>query len=150
MALQEQVQLTSDIIKGFVGTCLINKFDSASQIPKFHEEMWDLCTSKNQFVAIGAPRAHAKSTSITLSYVLACLLFRNRRFVLIVSDTESQASMFLGQITQELQENNDMIELFGIKRDPLTNQVKFEKDSQTDIIVSFNDGTKFRVMAKVS
>ena len=150
MALQEQVQLTSDIIKGFVGTCLINKFDSASQIPKFHEEMWDLCTSKNQFVAIGAPRAHAKSTSITLSYVLACLLFRNRRFVLIVSDTESQASMFLGQITQELQENNDIIELFGIKRDPLTNQVKFEKDSQTDIIVSFNDGTKFRVMAKGS
>ena len=56
MALQEQVQLTSDIIKGFVGTCLINRFDDASQIPKFHEEMWDLCTSKNRFVAISAPR----------------------------------------------------------------------------------------------
>lgn len=67
----------------------------------------------------------------------------------MVSDTEAQASMFLGQITQELQENKDIIELFGIK----TNEegiVKFEKDSQTDIIVSFTDGTKFRIMAKGS
>ena len=45
---------------------------------------------------------HAKSTSITLSYVLAEVLFRNRRFVLLVSDTEAQAAMFLGQITQAL------------------------------------------------
>ena len=67
-----------------------------------------------------------------------------------MSDTEAQAAMFLGQITQELQENNDIIELFGIKRDPVTGEVKFEKDSQTDIIVSFNDGTKFRIIAKGS
>ena len=144
------IQLTSEVIKGFVGTCLIKRFDEASQIPKFHEEMWDLCCSDNKFVAIGAPRGHAKSTSITLSYVLAEVLFRNRRFVLLVSDTEAQAAMFLGQITQELQENNDIIELFGIKRDPATGEVKFEKDSQTDIIVSFNDGTKFRIIAKGS
>ena len=58
--------------------------------------------------------------------------------------------MFLGQITQELQENNDIIELFGIKRDSVSGEVKFEKDSQTDIIVSFNDGTKFRIIAKGS
>ena len=149
MALQEQVQLTSDIIKGFVGTCLINKFDSASQIPKFHEEMWDLCTSKNRFVAISAPRGHAKYTAISLSYVLANVLFRNRRFVLLVSDTESQAAMFLGQITQELQENQDIIELFNLKKNE-KGEVAFEKDSATDIIVSFADGTKFRIVAKGS
>ena len=50
------IQLTSEVIKGFVGTCLIKRFDEASQIPKFHEEMWDLCCSENKFVAIGAPR----------------------------------------------------------------------------------------------
>jgi predicted phage terminase large subunit-like protein len=68
----------------------------------------------------------------------------------MVSDTEAQASMFLQQITQELQENNDIIELFGIKRDPISGLVKFEKDSQTDIIVEFNDGQKFRIIAKGS
>lgn len=57
--------------------------------------------------------------------------------------------MFLGQITQELQENNDIIELFGIKRNE-NGEVKFEKDSSTDIIVSFTDGTKFRIIAKGS
>jgi len=67
----------------------------------------------------------------------------------MVSDTEAQAAMFLGQITQELQENKDIIELFGIK----TNEeglVKFIKDSATDIIVEFTDGTKFRIIAKGS
>jgi len=143
------IELTSDIIKGFVGTCLVKRFDDASQIPKFHEEMWDYCCSKKKFVAIAAPRGHAKSTSISLSYVLANVLFRNRRFVLLVSDTEAQAAMFLGQITQELQENEDIIELFHLKRSE-NGEVKFEKDSQTDIIVSFADGTKFRIIAKGS
>jgi len=143
------VKLTAEIIKGFVGSCLIKRFDGASQIPKFHEEMWDLCTSNNRFVAMAAPRGHAKSTSITLSYVLSCVLFRERRFVLMVSDTEAQAAMFLGQIKQELQENEDIISLFGIKRNP-EGVVKFIKDSETDIIVEFNDGMKFRIIAKGS
>ena len=56
MLAKPRVQLTSEVIKGFVGTCLVKRFDEASQIPKFHEEMWDLCTSKNKFVALAAPR----------------------------------------------------------------------------------------------
>ena len=57
--------------------------------------------------------------------------------------------MFLGQITQELQENNDIIDLFGIKRNE-NGEVKFLKDSSTDIIVEFADGDKFRIIAKGS
>ena len=108
-----------------------------------------MCCSDSKFVAIAAPRGHAKSTSISLSYVLACILFRERKFVLMVSDTEAQAAMFLGQITQELQENKDIIELFGIKKNE-EGIVKFEKDSATDIIVEFTDGQKFRIIAKGS
>ena len=51
-----KVKLTAETIRGFVGTCLIKRFDDASQIPKFHEEMWELCTSDSKFVAIAAPR----------------------------------------------------------------------------------------------
>jgi len=149
MAKTPQVKLTANTIKGFVGSCLIKRFDDASQIPAFHEEMWEMCASTNRFVAIGAPRGHAKSTSISLSYVLACVLFRERRFVLLVSDTEAQAAMFLGQIKQELTDNQDIIELFGIKKND-NNEVKFIKDSETDIIVEFVDGVKFRIIAKGS
>ena len=145
----EPVKLTKDIIKGFVGSCLIKRFDGASAIPAFHEEMWDMCCSDNKFVALAAPRGHAKSTSISLSYVLACVLFRERRFVLLVSDTEAQAAMFLGQIKQELSDNQDIIELFGLKKNE-KGEVKFEKDSETDIIVEFVDGQKFRIIAKGS
>lgn len=90
---------------------------------------------------------HAKSTAITLGYGLATLLFRQRKFMLLVSDTESQASLFLGTFKQELQDNEELVNLFGIKRDE-KGLVKFVKDSETDIIVECKDGHRFRIIAK--
>ncbi len=90
---------------------------------------------------------HAKSTAVTLGYGLATLLFRQRKFMLLVSDTESQSALFLGTFKQELQDNKELIELFGIKRNA-EGQVKFIKDSETDIIVECEDGHRFRIIAK--
>lgn len=139
--------LTTALIEGFVGSVLAKKFDEATAIPQFHKELWDLSCSPSQYVAIAAPRGHAKSTAGTLAYTLASLLFRESTFALIVSDTESQASMFLGAIKQELTDNEDIIELFGLKRND-KGLVQFLKDTETDVIVEFADGHKFRVMAK--
>lgn len=69
--------------------------------------------------------------------------------MLLVSDTESQACMFLGQIKQILSENEDVIDLFKIKRNE-KGQVAFPKDTESDVIVEFEDGTKFRIIAKGS
>lgn len=90
---------------------------------------------------------HAKSTAVTLSYGLSTLLFQEREFMLLVSDTESQACLFLGQIKQTLQENEDIIDLFGIRRNE-NGIVQFVKDTESDIIVEFEDGKKFRIIAK--
>jgi len=139
--------LTADVISGFVGSVLGNRFDGRSATPEFHKECWDLCTSSEKFVAIAAPRGHAKSTAVTLGYGLATLLFRERKFMLLVSDTESQASLFLGTFKQELQDNNELIDLFRIKRSE-NGLVKFIKDSETDVIVECEDGHKFRIIAK--
>jgi hypothetical protein len=141
--------LTAQTIHGFVNSCLVSRFDGSLATPDCHLEWWGLCCSKNKFVAISAPRGHAKSTAISLSYVLANILFRQRSYILLVSDTEYQASLFLGQIKQELSENEDIINLFGIKRNDKGN-VQFLKDTETDIVVEFNDGEKFRIMAKGS
>ncbi|NBW29481.1 hypothetical protein EBR37_03815, partial [bacterium] len=100
----------------------------------------DLCASENPLVAIAAPRAHGKSTAVSHAYLLAALMFRERKFALIVSDTENQAINFLGDITNELKNNEDLINLFGIK--------EFIKESQTDIIVEFTDGEQFRVLVR--
>lgn len=136
------MQLTSEIIAGFSGSLLQKSYDQAVESPECHAEWWDLCTSKAPKVAIAAPRRHAKSTAITLAYVLACLLFRNRKYALIVSDTITQATQFLGDIKKELADNDRIIKLFGIK--------EFIKDTEDDIIVSFTDGEQFRITAKGS
>lgn len=134
--------LDSATIKGFVGSLLVKKFDNAVAIPPIHEEWWELCCSEHKHIAIAAPRKHAKSTAITFSYVLAALLFRQHSYVIIVSDTETQAGLFLGDIKQELTDNEDLISLFGVK--------SFPKWSETDIIVEMEDGHRFRIMAKGS
>ena len=89
------------------------------------------------------------STAITLSYTLASVLFRAKRFVVIVSDSEYQASMFLGQIKQALQENEDIIKLFHIRKND-KGLVEFVKETETDIIVACEDGYKFRIIARGS
>lgn len=141
------MKLTSSVISGFVGSVLASRFDGKAASPDFHKECWDLCTGPERFVAIAAPRGHAKSTAVTLGYGLATLLFRERKFMLLVSDTESQAALFLGTFKQELQDNADLIDLFGIKRNE-KGLVQFIKDSETDIIVECNDGHTFRIIAK--
>lgn len=141
------MNLTADVIAGLVGSVLGNRFDGRSATPPFHKECWELCTSNDKFVAIAAPRGHAKSTAVTLGYGLSTLLFRERKFMLLVSDTESQASLFLGTFKQELQDNDELIDLFRIKRSD-NGLVKFVKDSETDIIVECEDGHKFRIIAK--
>lgn len=136
------VKLTAELIEGFVGSVLLQNFDSPAPIPDFHRELWGYCCSDKPLVAVAAPRGHAKSTAVSLSYVLAAALFRDRTFILLISDTEGQAKEFLGDIKKELQSNETLIELFGVK--------KFTKDTETDIIVQMDDGYKFRIIAKGS
>ena len=136
------MQLTAEIIEGFVGSCLYKNFHNAVKSPDVHREWWELCCSPEKYVAIAAPRGHAKSTAITFAYILAAILFRQSNYVIILSDTEGQATLFLNDIKKELIENEDIIQLFGVE--------KIEKDQETDIIVRMTDGHRFRIQAKGS
>lgn len=139
-------KLTKEIIEGFASSCLVQFFDDASQFANFHREWWELCCSDDKFVAICAPRGHSKSTTITITYALAAMLFRSRKYGIIVADTETQAALFLGQIKQILYESTQIQKLFGLAVNE--KGVIFEKDTETDIIVKFNDGGRFRIVAK--
>lgn len=139
-------KLTPHVLEGFATSCLTPYYDDASQFADFHRDWWEYCCSDDQFVAIAAPRGHSKSTTITISYTLASVLFRQQRYVLIVADTESQASLFLGQVKQILYDSTQIHNLFGLQTGE--KGVVFEKDTETDIIVKFTDGTSFRIVAK--
>lgn len=134
--------LTADVIHGFTASLLQKNFDGAVNSPDCHREWWEYCTSKHPKVAIAAPRRHAKSTAVTGAYVLASVLFRDRSYVLIVSDTVTQAAQFLADIKKELIDNDKIKELFGIR--------EFLKDTEEDVIVLCNDGYTFRITAKGS
>lgn len=139
-------QLNAQILEGFASSCLTPYYDDAVPFANFHREWWDLCCSKDSFVAIAAPRGHSKSTTITISYTLAAILFRERRYVLIVADTEAQAALFLGTIKQILYDSEQIHQLFGLVVGE--KGVEFVKDTETDIIVKFQDSASFRVVAK--
>ena len=141
------MKVTKEIVYGLMGSVLSSNLGDAVATPVCHLEWWDLCCGPDKYVAISAPRGHAKSTAVTMGYGLATLLFRERKFMLLVSDTESQSSLFLGAIKQQLTENEDLINMFGIKRDE-KGVVKFVKETETDIIVEFENGDKFRIIAK--
>ena len=65
------MKLTAAVIDGFVQTVLGSRFDGRAESAPFHKECWELCTSAERFVAIAAPRGHAKSSAVTLGYGLA-------------------------------------------------------------------------------
>ena len=134
------MRINARTVDGFTGSILAKGFDDPVATPEFHREMWEMCTSDSQKVAIAAPRNHAKTTAITLSYTLASLLFKEAHFAVIISATEGNAAEFLDHIKRELTENNDLIEFFNIEG--------LDQDAATSMICRFKDGSKFRVVAK--
>lgn len=134
--------LTAAVLEGFVNSILRKNFDAPCDTPDFHREMWELFCSDHKQVAIAAPRGHAKSTAGTHAYGLAATLFRETDYVLVVSDTVSQAVQFLGDIKKELTDNEDLISLFGVKG--------LLKDTEDDIICEMDDGHLFRIQARGS
>ena len=89
---------------------------------RMHRELFEmLAKSTDQRagrLAIAAPRGHAKTTVVSLAYVLWCILYRREMFVLIVSATKEQAVQLLKAIKDELQTNTHLIEDFPNECNP--------------------------------
>lgn len=134
------VKLTADLIESFGGTFISPKYDQLCPTPPFHRECWALYASDAPAVEVVAPRDHAKSSALTMVYILAEVLFRASDYVILVGSTEDGAAEQLGNITEELMENDDLIREFKVK--------KFLRTSTTDIIVEMGDGHKFRILAR--
>ncbi len=70
-------------------------------------------TQRGARIAIAAPRGHAKSTLATLAYVLWSICYGREPFILLISNTQAQASEALSQVKNELQSNGRLIEDFA-------------------------------------
>ena len=134
------VALTADLIEAFGGTFISPKYDNACPTPPFHRKAWALYGSDAPNVCVVAPRDHAKSSALSMVYILAEVLFRKSDYVILVGSTEDGAAEQLGNIAEELLENEDLIREFGVK--------KFLRTATTDVICEMNDGYRFRILAR--
>ncbi len=137
---QPQIVLTADLIEAFSGMYLSPRYDSPQPTPDFHRECWTRYCSPALAAATAAPRNHAKSTGLTHDYALAVALFRAENYIIIIGASEEMAIEHLGDIANELRENDDLIRDFKIKR--------FITEQKTDIIIECEDGYVFRFLAR--
>jgi predicted phage terminase large subunit-like protein len=137
---QDSLPLTSDLIFAITVSMLVSLFDSPKPTPDCHLEWWDLCCLPDQYVAIAAPRGHAKSTAVTFCYVFCMLLLGKADYIIIMSNTETQASGFLAMIARAIRELPD-IEQYGLKR-------KLIKSNETELIGEFADGRRWCIRAR--
>lgn len=134
------MKLDAVLVENFAGVYLSQGYDGAAPTPPFHREGWELYCSDLKFVALAAPRGHAKSTAFTHDFGLAAVCFRFESHVLIVGSTEEMAMGQLGDMARELRENEELREDFGIQ--------KLETDSKGEIVALCDDGHRFRIIAR--
>lgn len=79
----------------------------------FHGEWGDLGDLKNECALVAAPREHAKSTFFTFGDPIHDICYGLRHFIIIVSDTNDQATGFTLPIRLELEDNPRIRHDFG-------------------------------------
>jgi predicted phage terminase large subunit-like protein len=134
------MKLTAEHVEALSGIYLSPRYDQPKRTPDFHRECWARYCSDHLACATAAPRGHAKSTALTHDYILANVLFRSEVYVIVVGSSEEMAVEHLGDIANELRENEELRAHFKIK--------DMIQDQKTDIIVECLDGHQFRILAR--
>lgn len=138
--LQDEDWNLAEALHGFTRKYLLHRYDNPKPAPWFHLEWWALFLSNHRQCAIAAPRDHAKSTSITFAFALFLLTFKVTRHLLILGSNETNAAAYVNEIKSELIENEPLKNFMEFRR--------FRKETETELILEFRDGSKSRVIAK--
>ena len=134
------VKLSSELIENFSGSYLSPRYDDARPTPEFNRQALKLYCSDSPNCMVIAPRDHAKTTALSVDYILAESLFKSSDYIILVGSTEVKAQEILSNISEELHENELLIKDFKLK--------EFEVDAKTELIVVMSDGHRFRILAR--
>ena len=80
---------------------------------QFHIEAFELLESSVIRLAVAASRGLAKSSTFSLVGLLHDICYKREQYVILFSDTDSQALSHSKNLIKELTENNLVIEVFG-------------------------------------
>jgi len=103
-----------------------------------HKELFILLEQatekRNLHIAVAAPRGHAKSTVVSLAYVLWCICYGLEQHIVIISNTGDQATDLLSTIKTELESNPLLIQDFADVAEPPDLKPGPERWRKNDII----------------
>ncbi len=93
--------------------------DPLDQIAPIHREFFDLCdyvdhVDRSARLAIAASRGHSKSGVFSNALPLHQVVFRKRRYVLVISETDGLAKKLIGWVNKQLKFNAKLREDFGV------------------------------------
>jgi predicted phage terminase large subunit-like protein len=102
-----------------------------------HREFFDLCdhidhVEPNDNLAIAAARGHSKSGKFSNGFPLHQAVFRKRKYVLVISETDSLSKKLIGWVNKQLKFNAKLIEDFGLLMHESAS--KNEKDNEEAFI----------------
>ena len=118
-SFSELRRLLGEIDIEFFALCYFPKyFDRA--FGSFHKELFAelkyMLDNTGLIEAFGLPREHGKSTINSFLFPLYSTLYKKSQFTLIISATEQVALPFLDMIKDELENNQLLLEDFGVSK----------------------------------
>lgn len=107
--------------------------------PDFHHELTEIMNvlsmeEVNKRVAWSAPRGHAKSAYLSNVLPAHEVIFEKRKYILIISETDSASKKFVEWVANELKHNDKLRHDFGELLSP--NRGVNEKDNQESFLTS--------------
>jgi len=93
--------------------------DPLDQIAPIHREFFDLCdyvdhVERNARLAIAAARGHSKSGMFSNAFPLHQIVYRKRKYILEISETDTLSKKLIGWINKQLKYNAKLREDFGV------------------------------------
>ena len=108
-------------------------------------ELHDTDASRSRRINVIGPRGGAKSTLVTLAYVLRMAVEQREKYIWIVSDTRRQAELHLQNVKHELQQNSELAAAYphGVGRGSRWQSASIELASGV-VIEAFGTGQRIR------
>jgi predicted phage terminase large subunit-like protein len=101
------------------GLDLVNKPEEITKFaPRFHHEICDIMNvvsnkEVNKRVVVAAPRSHAKSSFLSKAFPIHEIVYRKRKYIILISETPTVSSANLEWIKTQLQHNEKLRRDFG-------------------------------------
>ncbi|SDW22606.1 phage terminase large subunit [Paenibacillus sp. PDC88] len=92
--------------------------DPLEEIAPIHREFFNLCNHvdhvvRNARLAIAAARGHSKSGKFSNGFPLHQIVYRKRKYILVISETDSLSKKLIGWVNKQLKFNEKLREDFG-------------------------------------